>query len=177
MADTALTLAQTEDIFRGFTLNMLRLNPTDPNGSRVRITYPPTGSPAWKRNDDVAFIAVTHADDAITQQVDISYSSSTTNTMIQSASYTRVIQVTWTFYGPNSYNDADIVRSGLYRSPLLYSPLALVTNVPAAFRLPELFNGQWWERVTFSAKFNELVVRASDVNLINSADVQIIPNR
>jgi len=120
---------------------------------------------------------VTTVSDPITQQTEISYTRETQETARLSASYTRVIQVTWTFYGPSSFDDADKVRNGLYTNPSLFSPLALVTNVPAPFRLPELYSGQWWERSSFSAQFNEKVVRTSTINYIKSAEVQVIPDR
>ncbi|MGG3012295.1 hypothetical protein ABEO98_22775 [Brevibacillus parabrevis] len=178
MADSVLQLTDIENIFWNCTIQNLGLDPAAKESQkRIRIGYPAEGAPAWKRTDNVGFILVTLADDPITQQAEISYTRASETTAIRSTSYTRVIQVSWTFYGPSSFDDADKVRAGLYRSPLLYSPLHLITEVTSPIRLPELFGGQWWERTSFTAQFNEKVVRSTNVNYIQSAEVQIIPNR
>ncbi|NRQ51985.1 hypothetical protein [Brevibacillus sp. HD1.4A] len=173
-----LSLTQIENIFWNYTMKSLGLDTTKKeNQKRIRIGYQPEGAPAWKRTDNVGFILVTTTGDPITQQTEITYARENDETALRSASYIRVIQVTWTFYGPNSFDDADKVRSDLLVNPLNYAPLALVTDVPPPFRLPELFEGQWWERSIFTARFNELVVRTSTVNYIKSVDVQVISNR
>lgn len=178
MADTALTLPAIEDIFWDCTVKNLGLDPAaKASQKRIRIGYPTEGAPAWKREESVGFILVSFANDPITQQVEMSYKQTSATTAEHVSSYTRVIQVAWTFYGPNSYDDADKIRAGLHRNPLLFSPLHLVTDVPAPYRLPELFGGQWWERSTLTARFNEKVVRSSNVSYIESAEVQMVPNR
>ncbi|WPS86466.1 hypothetical protein SMD22_18410 [Brevibacillus halotolerans] len=178
MADLALALPEIEDIFWQCTIKNLGLDPEKKESQkRIRIGYSTEGAPAWKRDENVGFILVSFASDPITEQVELSYNKTSETTADHISSYTRVVQVSWTFYGPSSYDDADKVRAGLYRSPLLFSPLHLVTNVPAPLRLPELFSGQWWERSTLIARFNEKVVRSSTVKYIQSADVQVIPDR
>ncbi|MCR8981644.1 hypothetical protein [Brevibacillus laterosporus] len=178
MTDTALLLAEIEDIFWNCTIKLLGLDPEmKESQKRIRIGYSAEGAPAWKRDENVGFILVSLANDPYTQQVEISYNKTSETTADHVSSYTRVIQVSWTFYGPSSFDDADKVRAGLYRSPLLFSPLHLVTNVPSSLRLPELFGGQWWERSTLTARFNEKVVRSSTVNYIETAGIEIIPDR
>ncbi|NRS20592.1 hypothetical protein HP398_29675 [Brevibacillus sp. HB1.4B] len=178
MADSVLQLSDIENIFWNCTIQNLGLDPTAKESQkRIRIGYPTEGAPAWKRTDNVGFILVTLADDPIVQQAEISYTKATETTATRSASYTRVIQVSWTFYGPSSFDDADRIRNSLHLKPETFAPLALVTNVSAPFRLPELFAGQWWERTNFTAQFNEKVVRSTEVNYIQSADIQVIPNK
>lgn len=173
-----LSLSQLEDIFWNFTMKSLGVDTTKKeNQKRIRIGYQPEGAPAWKRTENVGFILVTTAGDPITQQTEITYARESNDTARRSANYTRVIQVSWTFYGPSSFDDADKVRGDLFVNPSLYAPLALVTDVTPPFRLPELFEGQWWERSSFTARFNELVVRTSTVNYIQSAEVQVITDR
>lgn len=178
MTDTALSLTKIEDIFWNCTIQNLGLDPGGKESQkRIRIGYPAEGAPAWKRHENVGFIVVSFANDPITQQVELSYRKTSEMTADHISSYTRVIQVSWTFYGPESFDDADKVRAGLYRSPILFSPLHLVTDVSSLIRLPELFSGQWWERTSFTARFNEQVVRSSSVNYIKSADIRVVPNR
>lgn len=177
--DTILSITQIEDFFANLTLQILGLDPLAKSSqSRVRIGWPTKGAPAWKREEDVAFLLINYDDDPITRQVDISYTESAPDVAIRSSSYTRVLQVSWVFYGPNSFDDADRIRHGLFlplsTDALKANNMALILDMTAPIRSPELFNGQWWERTSFYARFNELVVRRTEVPYLKSADVQIV---
>jgi hypothetical protein len=179
MADTILTRQQIEDLFQNLTLQMLGLDPAAPaNQNRVRIGWPSKGAPAWKINDDVAFLLINYDDDPITRQVDVTYENADSDNASRVVSYTRVIRVNWISYGPNSFNDMDTIRNGLFVpqfiQQLATNNMSLILDVPVPFRMPELFNGQWWERTSFYARFNEKVNRHSDVPYIKFADVQIV---
>jgi hypothetical protein len=178
MADTILTIQEINSFFWSLTVQMLGLDPAAPaNQDRVRKAWPVKGSPTWKIDDNVAFLLVNYDDDSITRQVDVSYINVGTDTADRVMSYTRVLRINWICYGPNSFNDMDLIRSSLFLPKftqlLAASNLALITEVPVPMRSPELFNGQWWERTSFYARFNELVVRHSSVLYLKSADVQI----
>lgn len=173
-----LTLKGIENIIWVFTVKTLGLDPlSDFAQETVRIGYGPEGQPGWKRTDDQIFILVTTVDDPYVRQTEITYMDKTQDDLNLVSSYTRVLQVSWTLYGPNSFDNADVIRNGLYTQVNSFEPLKLVTSVPASFRLPELFAGQWWERSTLTARFNEKVVRRNTVNYIDSADIKVIPNR
>ena len=178
MADTILTIRQLEDIFQRITTEILGLDPNDTaNASKVRIAWPTCGAPAWKITDDVVFIRVNNADDPITRQRDVEYSSIDADTANKKVHYTRVHSIKWILYGPNSFDNAETVRNGLYlpqfKEGLAKNNLYLITDVPAPVRIPELFNGQWWERTDLTAAFNGMVVRITTVPYIKSADVII----
>jgi hypothetical protein len=179
MADTILTVKQIEDFFQNLTLQLLGLDPVAPaSQSRARIDWPTKGAPGWKIDEDVSFLAVNYDDDPVTRQMEITYQDKDTFYADRTMSYTRVIRVSWLGYGPNSFNDIDVIRSGLFRPEftqlLQASNLALITDVPMPVRSPELFNSQWWDRTNFYARFNEKVVRHSDVPYIQSGNVQIV---
>ncbi|MFC3768364.1 hypothetical protein [Paenibacillus sp. GCM10012303] len=179
MADVVLTLQEAEDLFWSLTLQTLGLNPAAPaSQKRVRIGWLTKGAPAWKIDEDVAFLLLNYNNDPINRQVDVAYLNQGTNYAKRVQSYTRVLTVTWVCYGPSSFDDADKIRSELFhprtKETLLRSNLAMILDVEAPIRTPELFGGQWWERTTFSARFNELVTRSSDVAYIESANVQIV---
>ncbi|MGO4496420.1 hypothetical protein AB4114_11040 [Paenibacillus sp. 2RAB27] len=179
MTDTILKLTEAEDLFALLTYNLLGLDPLKyANQDRVRIAWPKDGAPSWKREEDVAFIMLGYDDDAITQQQETSYIGTDSTGIITETASTQVIRVNWNCYGPNSFDDMGKIRRGLYKPEitefLAVNNLALILNVPMPVRFPELYGGQWWERTTFYARFNELVVIRSSVPSIDSADVQII---
>lgn len=182
MADTILKLEDLESFFQSITMKMLGIAEVDANlkpinQDKVRISWPTSGAPAWKITDDVTFIRVNNVSDQITQQRDVGYSAVDSDTANRTVSYTRVHEVAWIFYGPNSFDNADIARNGLYlpqyKDLLKASNLGLILDVPVPVRFPELLNGQWWERTDFTAKFNELVIRQGTVPYIKSADIII----
>lgn len=178
MADTILKLKEVENFYHDLTMKMLGLDPNArANQKRVRISWPTKGAPSWKINEDVTFLLVNYDDDSITRQMDTSYINVGTDVADREMSYTRVLRINWICYGPNSFDDMDLIRSGLFKPEitqlLAASNLALITEVSVPIRSPELFNGQWWERTSFYARFNELVIRHSDVPYLQSADFKI----
>lgn len=173
MADTILTLTQLENLFQSVTSQIL--GTTDP--SAVRIDWPADGAPSWKINDDVCFIRIDFDDDPITRQVETSYEPLDSDNATVNQSSMDVIGVDWIVYGPHSFDNARLIRNKLfdptYKDILAASNVALVTDIAMPRRVPEFFNGQWWNRTSFSANFNELVVRQSSVPYLQSANVQV----
>jgi hypothetical protein len=192
-----LTRKQAEVLFQGQTLLILGklpdpTNPSDPAYSYVRVEWSTKGQPGWEVEQDVVFLQCITVDDPYnkvrenTRTLDEGGESFT-----QTTSYTRVWQVTWNIYGPNSFETARAIRSGLFNEdnaagtilpdadgdPVLpFGQLALnnvyfLPDVAEPVRCPEQENGQWWERVDFSAKFNELVQEISTVQTVESVEV------
>lgn len=179
MADTIQTIRQIEDIFQMLTLQMLGLDPEAPgNQSRVRISWPENGAPAWKRAEDVVFLMISYDDDLISRQMEATYANAGPDLVSRSLSYTRVIRVNWIVYGPNSADDAEKIRSGLFSmdifDALMAQNIALIVDVPLPVRTPELYNGQWWDRSTLYARFNEKVMRQQEIPNLLSADVRVV---
>ncbi|NOU95593.1 hypothetical protein GC093_20505 [Paenibacillus sp. LMG 31456] len=179
MTDTVLSITEIENFFQASTTRMLGLDPNAPaNQKRVRVAWPSKGAPAWKHEENVVFLMIGYADDSITRQMDVSYDQADVDNANRTVSYTRVIHVSWTCYGPNSFNDADLIRSNLFlpktKADLAAVNLALIIDVPMPMRTPELFASQWWDRTSFFARFNEKVIRQSEVPYLQSADVRII---
>jgi hypothetical protein len=177
MADTVLTLNQIENLFQRITTIMLGLNPDLPEyADKVRIAWPAVGAPGWKRTEDIAFIKINNAPDPINIQRDVVYSQIDIDNAKRKVTYTRVHNIMWTFYGPNSFDHADLVRSSIFlpqiREEFEKSNLFLVLDVSTPNRAPELFQGQWWERTDLTAYYNEKVVRDGSVPYIKSTNVR-----
>ena len=184
MADQVLKLTEIEDFFAEITCEMLKIDLSKKvNQKKVRIAWPTSGAPGWKINDDVVFLRITPVDDVMARQLDICYDPVKDNKpyMKKKTGYTRVHKVNWTLYGPSSYDNADIIRHMIfdldYMQKFKEKNLFLITDVSMPVRLPELDNGQWWERTDFSATFNEGVVREKDVPYLTSTDIRLIDNR
>ncbi|WP_163855817.1 phage neck terminator protein [Paenibacillus elgii] len=179
MADTVLSILQLGDFFQDITIRLIGLDPrAKASQNRVRIGWPAKGAPAWKRDADVGFLLIDYSDDQYTRQMDVTYNESNMDNANRTVSYTRVLRVNWIFYGPNSFGDADMVRAGLFlpqtTMDLAAVNMALITDVAMPIRTPELFAGQWWDRSSFQARFNEKVTRQSEVPYLESANVQIV---
>jgi hypothetical protein len=167
-----MKLSEIEDLMRKATLELLGLPDDLTTKKRVRISWPAGGAPAWKINEDVAFIRVYEIDDPYNRQKVTTYRNNDAVSVIQNESYTNVIAVDWILYGPNSFDDADTMRNGLTRNETLRNNnMHLIYNRPAPVRSPELFNGQWWERTNLTAYFNLLVSHEYTVPAISAAQV------
>lgn len=183
MSDQVLKLRDIEDVFFQATCEMLNLV-TEEEQSRVRIAWQHDGSPSWKKNEDVVFLRITPEDNRLARQMDILYREEGASTRLdvkKQVGYTRVHKVNWTLYGPNSYDNADLIRHLIFDSDytreIKNNNLFLITDVPMPTRVPEFFNKQWWERTDFSATFNEAVIRRSKVPVITGTEIIIKENR
>jgi len=184
MSDTILKQKDIEDLFQSLTTRMLGLATKDINlkpinQDRVRVSWPTGGAPAWKITEDIVFLRVNNADAPITRQreTEYAYNNLDVHNAKRTTSYTRVRTVNFILYGPNSFDNADVIRNGLYlpeyREELAKKNLFMILDVPMPIRFPELFNGQWWERTDFTVSFNELVKRQGTVPWIKSTNIKL----
>ncbi len=144
----------------------------------VRIDWPTEGQPGWKITDDVAFIGCREADDLYNRLRERKLTENDAATLTQETHYTRAWAIRWVIYGPSSFDNARKIRSGLFletnRRTLRKGILSLVPAVAAPMRVPENFQGQWWERADLRAMFYEAVTEETTVDVIESATVTII---
>jgi|SRR5215469_335424 len=155
------------------TMTMQVLDTT--NFGDVRIDWPTQGQPAWKVSDDVAFVRATQVDDPYDQIRDMQWQQFDATHVANVSTYVRVWEINWCFVGPNSFDRAATLKSALFW-PMWMLPLgglAPLTEYGAPIRAPELFDGQWWERVDFRAKFNELVTEAPLEQTIASVEIVV----
>lgn len=169
-----MLLRSLEDLIRKATLELLGLPDNKATASRVRIAWPTNGAPDWKINEDVIFIRVYPIDEPYNRLKDIRYQNNDSESLRQTESYTRVIAVSWVFYGPNSFDDADTLRNNLSRNERLRNnKVYVVDDLASPLRLPELYNGRWWERTDFTAYFYEEISRDHVIPVISGAQVII----
>jgi len=160
MADVILSLAQVEDLFQELTSDILGYTGEDRN-EKVRIAYLREGVPSFKVEDDVVYIRVNTQADPITMQRDVTYTQQDVDNANRIANYTRVQTISWIVYGPNAFDNAELIRRSLYnlttKRKLASLNLYIVPDATVPVRVPEEHNGRWWDRTDFTANFNENV--------------------
>jgi hypothetical protein len=178
LSNSAQTHQQIEATFQSLITNILgNTIPQDKQGSAVRISWPTSGAPGWDIEDDVAFLRATISDDAISLQRDKQWSPLDASDATETTTYIRVWRIDLSIYGPNSLDHARLIKSALFMDwvavTLAPSKLAVLVPLQEPRRIPELFAGEWWERVDFSIQVNELVTETMTVNPITSVEITL----
>jgi hypothetical protein len=195
MQSTALTPKELETAFQYATAVMLGLDLNDPNvWSWVRIGWGTEGQPFNNITDDVTYIRA--------EPIDTDYSRLRDNQLVKDISigwgldewgssrygspidmvgkdvFTRSWKTIWIFYGPNSLNNAKAVQSALIKVPFIDGLLAeknlyINPSIHEPERVPENFQGQWWERVDLEVELNEQVTEILSVGSVKSVEIQV----
>ncbi len=146
--------------------------PLDSN--QVMNSWQQDGAPAWSINDNIAFLRLTMQDDPLTDTIDEIWgnSSDADVTVSQSSQRGWIANLIW--YGQNAEDNASSFRDWI-RSPKVKDwinntalalgggGLAVIPKINQPMRVPELYNGQWWNRVTLSFRAYELIQRDDQV--------------
>jgi hypothetical protein len=179
LQSTALTLPQMNGIIQPLTVAALGLLPEE-NTDQVRMEYPSEGQPfVGCPSDDVCFVRCMTEEEPYNKIRDknISQNDDPDQTLTTTWNYTRVWRVTWCFYGPNSTDRARAMKSALFQDyfsdTLSDSNLFVVPDFPEPTRVPETFDGQWWERVDFEASLYEFVTETLIDQSVLGVDVTI----
>jgi len=173
MANIFLSKSDLESLFWNITEKCIGLDPTlQENASKVRLSWPTDGAPGWKITDDIIFVRINDYDDPITKQRDIQSAPIDDNTTILSQEYTRALEISWSLYGPNSWDNSFLLKNNLYlqsiHDQMANSNIYIVPNISAPIRMPELFSAKWWEHTTMNARFYEYVKIDSTSNFITT---------
>lgn len=193
MADQRITLNALETFIHGLTCSTLGIplvdnadpeNPVPINQGAVRKSWPASGAPAWGIDVDVVFFSVnTEEDDYCRQRnretlAQPPVNGQPTGNLTYAVSYIRRHKVYWILYGPNSFDRGETLRNGIYlpaaQELIRAQHMSLIPDFTQVRRFPELFNGQWWQRADWQASFYELVVSASDIPYLTSADIVLV---
>ena len=179
MTSTGLTPAEMQVIWQNIVLACLGITPAGPTDStaysQVRIDWPTPGQPAFPITLDVAFLRAVEVPDDYNYAHEVQPVAISSTTFPETTIYTRVWEVGFIFYGPNSFDRARQVKACLYQDfvhdILTASNLYLNTMIGTPRRTPELFQNQWWERAGFSARMNEQVTDTLTKQTIQSVEV------
>ena len=183
MAEIIKTSKDMESIFASVVMTILKL---DPNTSHKRVRFPwgsnissvmNSSAPAWKKNEDVCFIYALPQDDSYNRQRNRRYVDRGGRDLVEIEEYTDVHYLNFVNYGPKAYECARDIRDGLFRHEirrlLRENNFFLISDVPAIVRVPELVQGEWWNRVDVSARFNEFVRREYEMPVIEEISINV----
>lgn len=188
LATTALQLIEVNFFMTLYTALMLNYSLGSPDTfKKVRSVWQPEGQPGWALTDDVCFISLKLISDPYDKMRNIRFDDAfgPSYTTEQINEYTRVWEVSWKHYGPNSFDNARLIWDALYidyfngiigsgwgGNPGL--GLYLTDELKTPERRPERYAGQWWERVEQSTRFNELVTSSLEfVGAVTNVPVEI----
>lgn len=143
----------------------------------VRISWQQKGAPAFAITDTTIFLqCVPEAGNYNVRDETWQNVSSDNSILIKNRVYTRQWRVRFVAYGPGAFDSVRLIRSMLLEDfphdTLALTNLYLVPDTDSPVRNPELFEGQWWERVDYSAVFLEQVNES--ITITRVASVQVI---
>lgn len=174
-----LTFEQIEELFFDVTCACLEINSTAESSQKaVRRSWSTQGQPHWKVNDNITVFKITPEDDNYNKIREYRYFHKLPvleDNYTQEVTYTNVFTVMWSVYGPNSRDSSMKIFTNIFdpdvREKLRKKKIYLIPEVPAPVRNPELFEGQWWERIDIRARFNELITMQKNFGFFKSATV------
>ena len=179
MSSTGLTDSQMSVVWQNIVLPCLGITPSGPTDStaysQVRLDWPQPGAPAWPITSDIAFIRAVVVPDSYNAAHEVQPNTIAGVTYLEATIYTRVWQLSFIFYGPNSFDRARQVQACLYQDfvhdILAASNIYLDTVIGTPRRSPELFQNQWWPRSDFAARMNEQVTDTLTKQTIQSVEL------
>ena len=178
MTDTNLEIRDLSLLFQQITMDILGYDyvaAQDAAAYAVRIGWPTDGAPAFKIDEDIAFITIVERDSAYNRQRDMKMTDLPAYNLNMETAHTRMVEVSWVFYGPNSFARAQAVMDNMFYPEPQYllnsNNLYLIPDISSPIRIPEIFQSRWWERTDLKMLFNELVIRNKTIRAITSAEV------
>jgi hypothetical protein len=180
MAEIYLTITQFEDLMQSIFCSLLGWT-DDILKENVRISWPEKGMPTWGVEENIAFIRCYEEDDPYNKEREHSdeYQVSPDES-VRETNYTVVMRVDLIIYGSEAFENGRTIRDKMYsdeetkmllnRNHIYLKPKESI-NTPK--RNDEYFQGSWWKRVDMSLRFNELVIKSTVMQMIDSVDVAI----
>jgi hypothetical protein len=169
------TIKEFEDIMQPIIGSLLGWSSEDIR-KNVRIGWQLDGPPAFKITDNVVFITATPVDDPYNRQHDVLIEAGSPDLAIATG-MTRVTALNVIAYGPDAMSNLQAVKIGMFypatRNTLTLEEIYLISDVVEAKRVPESFQGRWWERGDMQLRFNELLIDTQQQNEIDSVEVSI----
>jgi hypothetical protein len=184
MQEIYKSVVEIEEMFRQLVCGILGVD-VENSGGRIRFSWGsnvdkmPMSAPNLKTDEDVCFIQLLPEDNAYNRQRDIRYVYTGGENMLAVDEHTDVHSVLFVNYGVNAYESARKIRNGLHQNDVRrffrLNNFALITDVPAIRRVPELVNSNWVNRVDVYAEFNQFVRLIGSIRTIEQIGVTTVP--
>ena len=189
---TPLTPNQIQASMQLLTANILGLwtppmLPPDTSSiySTIRVGWQQKGQPFNDIDVDTIYLRCWEVDDQYNRIRDIQMLPNPADTndppqsVLQVTTYQRIWVTQWELYGPNSFDKARQLRSGLFTQAVHDTFAALnlnlywVTDPAAPVRIPPFSDGEWWERTDFDSRFNEGVTEVIVIPIAASVEIKV----
>jgi hypothetical protein len=176
LVSSALTVAQINTIFQPLICGALGINP--PDYAKVRDSWQTQGQPYTPRpGEDVCYFTCTLEDSDYAKTArDRTFTGA--GPVTENWNYTRQWRIAFTLYGLNSLDHARQLHSAFFmdyfNDVLSLSNLYPLNDPPTPTRIPEQFNGEWWERADFHVLAYEAVAETIQDPIATSVEVKLI---
>jgi hypothetical protein len=146
--------------------------------SKVRIGWQQQGQPGPDINSDTLIIYCYPIDTPYSRLRDNVGLIPVSTMVTQQDVFTRSWRAHFTFYGPNSLVSSKLIQSALIKVPFVDYYLTsygifINPSIEEPKREPELFQGEWWERVDLIFECNEQVTETYTVGTVASVEVKV----
>ena len=159
LTSSALTIQTINPVLQAITAQMLGISGQPTPYYNVRISWQTLGEIAQKIDEDICFVRAIEVGGNYERQRNFLPQQTQSPTPLGTWTYTRIWEAQWTHYGPNSFDNARLVRSCLFLDQfariLRSFNLFTMMDIPNPLRAPELFQAQWWERVDLRVRMYE----------------------
>jgi hypothetical protein len=144
----------------------------------VRLDWMTEGQPGFLISSDYCFLRCVERDDDYNRiREDTTTAVTGTDQITTTTTWTRVWDVTWELWGPNSTSRGGWIRDGIqmdWTSDILRgSNLFVLPDIARVERVPQNFQDQWWETTYLTCTFNEFVTQTLTVGTGESVEVII----
>ncbi len=177
LSSTALTDGVASQVLQAMTAQALGITGTPNQQQKVRVAWQVQGQPFENVNTDICYVFMVERGGLYDQQRNEIPGTQTTTQIQLIQTYTRIWECRWHFYGPNSFDNARLVRSAIFTDYFRWQlqPFGLFAVAPfdVPLRVPEVINGQWFNRSDMRGLFYEQVTETRSVNIVASAEIVV----
>lgn len=177
LSSTALSDGVASQVMQALTAQALGITGTMNQQSQVRVAWQTQGQPFEDVSTDICYIFMIERGGEYDRQRNELFGTQTATQIPLIQTYTRIWECRWMFYGPNSFDHARLMRSAIFTDyfrwqlrPFSMYPVAPFDN---PLRVPEVINGQWFNRSDMRGLIYEQVTETRTVNLVASVPVVV----
>lgn len=175
MSAYVLTLPQ----LRGIMWDVTKAITSFPD-NQILHAFQPNGQPGFEITQNLIYLNVSPQDDPNDKQQYTLYGPGDNLNATGATTYTTVFSVDFTLYGPNSYDNAVMIKSRILNDDIreiMTNQLVFpVADIPAPRYAPYDFNDQYYNRTDLTVTIYVGSIRTASVPYLQSAAIISIPD-